>query len=333
MNAPIHALPTATQLCLEAAKRLGLDASVLDPEYGYLFELRKGDRRHAMLGGRSPLNDAVAARLAEDKHYTGMLLERADLRTPRTTRCLSREHPTMASFRDRAGMAPGVEAAKALGYPVVVKPNRLSHGRGVSLVQDEGTLRRAVRAVWQLDAIALVQERIDGRDFRLDFLEGRFLIGYERRPLEVRGDGKRTLSQLLAARDPRFAEPERQRRLTRDRRFRDVVERRGWTVSSVLPEGAALSFDGPIQNLNGASTARLIERIPEGLRAACARAGEAVGLRHFGVDLKLEALEADPARAAFIEINASPLLSQMYLLGHREQALLAQMQVLEALFA
>lgn len=326
-------LPTATQLCLEAAKRLGLEASVLDPEYGYLFELRKGERRQAMLGGRSPLNDAVAARLAEDKHYTGMLLERADLRTPRTTRCLSREHPSMTSYRDRAGMTPGVAFAKELGYPVVVKPNRLSHGRGVTLADDEGTLRRAVRAAWQLDAIALVQERIDGRDFRLDFLDGRFLVGYERRPIEVRGDGKRSLGQLLAARDPRFADAERLRRLTRDRRFRQTVERRGWTMTSVPPEGAALSFDGPIQNLNGASTARIVERIPEGLRQVCARAGEAVGLRHFGVDLKLEGLEADPARAAFIEINASPLLSQMYLLGHKEQALHAQMQVLSALFA
>ncbi|HJL14749.1 MAG TPA: hypothetical protein RMH99_03780 [Sandaracinaceae bacterium LLY-WYZ-13_1] len=329
---PAGDLPTATRLCLEAAARLGLEAEVIDPAYGYLFELRDGDRRRLMLGGRSPLNDAVAARLAEDKHYTAMILARAGLRVPRTARCLSPHHPSLRAYRDRAGLAPGQAHAEAVGYPVIVKPNRLSHGRGVAVVHDRGGLGAAVRAVWALDAIALVQELAPGRDFRLDFVDGAFLAGYERRPLRVRGDGWRTLRALLEAVDARFAEGERLRRLAEDPRVAAVLEHRGWSLSTVPPEGSTLAFDGPIQNLNGASTARLVARLPERLRAHCQRAGDALGLRHFGVDLKLPSLDADPAQATFIEVNASPLLSQLYLLGHREVALEAQVRVLRALF-
>jgi glutathione synthase/RimK-type ligase-like ATP-grasp enzyme len=328
-----RAWPKVTELCLEAAARLGLDAEVLDPEYGYLFEVRRGARRRLLLGGRSPLNDAVAARLAEDKHYTGLLLARAGLRVPETARCLSPHHPSLRAYRERAGMAPGEALAEARGLPLVVKPNRLSHGRGVQLVEDRRALPAAVRAVWALDAIALVQTAAEGRDFRLDFVDGEYLTGYERRPLKVRGDGTRRLGALLAAADGRFADPDRQRRLAEDPRATALLARRGWTLKSVIPEGATVAFEGPIQNLHGASTARLVRHLPERLRRHCLRAGEALGLRHFGVDLKLASLEADPAGATFIEVNASPLLTQIYLLGHREVAVRAQMRVLEAMFA
>lgn len=325
--------PNATHLCLEAAARLGIEAQILDPEYGYLFELRRGDQRRVLLGGRSPLNDAVAARLAEDKYYAGLLLARAGLRVPETVRCLSPQHESLREYRARAGMAPGEALAERQGFPLVVKPNRLSHGRGVQLVENRLALAAAIRSVWQLDAIALVQTPAAGRDFRLDFLDGSYLAGYERRPLEVRGDGRRRLADLFAAADARYADPARLRQLTEEPRIAHALESRGWTLRSVIPDGALVAFPGPIRNLHGPSTGRWVSHVPERLRQHCVRAGEALGLRHFGVDLKLPFLEADPAEATVIEINASPLLTQIYLLGHREVAVRAQMQIINAMFA
>ncbi|HHH29909.1 MAG TPA: hypothetical protein ENK57_16405, partial [Polyangiaceae bacterium] len=73
---------TATSLAAEAAAVLGWATESLD-EYGYLFEIRRPDgARRAMLGGRSALNDSVAARLAGDKHYAALLMARAGLRVP-----------------------------------------------------------------------------------------------------------------------------------------------------------------------------------------------------------------------------------------------------------
>ena len=59
-------LPTAVRIAFEAAARMGAEAEILDPEYRHLFEIRAGDRRRTFLGGRSPLNDAIAARLADE---------------------------------------------------------------------------------------------------------------------------------------------------------------------------------------------------------------------------------------------------------------------------
>jgi glutathione synthase/RimK-type ligase-like ATP-grasp enzyme len=63
------------------------------------------------------------------------------------------------------------------------------------------------------------------------------------------------------------------------------------------------------------------------------RVSDALGLVHFGIDLKATSLDAPPESATVIEVNASPLLSQIYRMGHREVAVDCQARVLEHLLA
>jgi glutathione synthase/RimK-type ligase-like ATP-grasp enzyme len=177
-----RALPPAVDLIREAAQALGLSFRLLDSEFGHLFELSDGQLTRTLLGGRSPLNDAVAARLAEDKYYTELLLRRAGFRVPESVRCLKPEHFSIENYAGRDGLAPAMAFAAARGFPLVVKPNRLSHGRQVRVVQDPDGMASAIRRVWDFDYLALVQTPHGGLDIRLDFLDSEFLLGYTRRP-------------------------------------------------------------------------------------------------------------------------------------------------------
>ena len=313
-------LPAATRLAFEAARELGMQTEVLDPEYGYLFEIRAGAKRRVFLGGRSPLNDAIAARLAQDKHYTSLLLARAGLGVPETARCLAPHHP---GYREGAGLEPGLRLAETLGGTAVVKPNRLSHGRGVSFVRDAAELVEAIHEVWELDSLALVQSYEEGTDIRLDFLDGTFLAGYERREIVIEGDGERTVEVLMESIDPRMGEPSARRRLMVA--LAPALESRGWSTETVVPAGQTLSLASPIRNLNLGSTPVVIDTPAPHLLETCLAAGKALGLRHFGVDLRDAA-----GRVSIIEVNASPLLTQLFLGGHRERAIAAQTRVLAA---
>ncbi|MBI4702668.1 MAG: hypothetical protein HY744_16220 [Deltaproteobacteria bacterium] len=322
--------PAAVALQIEAARRLGLHATTLDPEFGYLFELAGGGRSITMLGGRSPLNDAVAARIAEDKHYTGLVLARRGFRTPGTERCLRPGYFLAGPCRDRAGTAPARRFAAEHGYPVVVKPNRQSHGREVALVRDLAELEAAIDRIWSIDYIALVQERIAGPDVRLDFLDGEYLLGYERVPLRVRGDGRATLRALLAREDPRYAGAEIWERAEVDPLWRERVIGRGYDAAGVLAAGVEIDFGADILNLNRWARAALLPEIPaDWLEHGCA-VGRALGLRHFGIDFKGARPGEDPRAAAVIEVNASPLLQAVYRSGHAEAAIAAQVKVLRA---
>jgi len=331
-GAAANELPLVVQIYTEAAKRLGMTVRVLDPEYGYLFEVSHGSHVVRLLGGRSPLNDAVAARLCEDKYYTGLILERAGYTTPQSARCLDASYFRLDKYEGRTGSEAGVEFARTLGYPVVVKPNRMSHGRDVTLAHDEAGLRAAIERIWRTDYIALVQERITGRDLRFDFLDGKYLAGYARTPVVITGDGVRTIRQLVGAADLRFALEPYWQDLDRDPVWRHEVTARGWHADTVLESGTEIDLGGDILNLNRWAMAEMIAELPPPWHEFCMGIAKAMNVAHFGVDIKAAGLASDPAEATVIEVNSSPLLVQMYRMGKTEAAIMGYMKVLQAIF-
>lgn len=288
LNSTVERQPQVLNLIRRAAQELGLDIRILDPEYGHLFALTDGRRNIPLLGGRSPLNDSVAARICEDKYYTGLLLEQAGLRVPAGVRCLKPGHFQPEIYQDKVGKHPGSEFARRHGFPVIVKPNRMSHGREICVVNSSVELSHAIDRVWRVDYIALVQEPIPGVDVRLDYLDDRYLAGYVRTAGTSPGD-------RAAVTD----EPEQ-------------IE---------------------ILNLARGAQATVLDSPPKAWHAYCLEIGRLLNLRHFGIDLRTTSLEADPAAATVIEVNASPLLLQLYKLGFTEQALRGQVEVLRAIWA
>ena len=320
MAEPVRQYPLAVALVARAAARLGLEIEILDPEFDYLFELRGPGFRRALLGGISPLNDKVVARIASDKHYTGLILERAGFRVPESMRCLSPGYFRQPDYQRRVGIEPGLAFAAERGYPVIVKPNRASKGRGVTAVDGPDELVRAVESVFEFDSVALVQPIVGLPDLRLDFLDGEYLLGYERLPRRVVGDGAKTLRQLIAASDERFRDEWRWQRVEC-----------GFELDAVPEAGRDIALSGPVLNLNGWAEARLIETIPDAWLRHSLAIGEALGMRHFGIDFRGASLEQDPSDVTIIEVNSSPALLRIGHLGWPEHAVAAQARVLEAI--
>ncbi len=317
-------------LLFDAAERLGLQARVLDPAFGYLWELSDG-RGHAqaIVGLRVPLNLAAASHLASDKHYASLVLSGAGFRTPRTERALAPRAFNDTSLADRSGVRPAVEFARSEGYPLIVKPNRLSHGRGVARVDSEAELLSAVETVFQLDSIALVQELIHGVEYRLEFLDGEYLVGYERAPTAVTGDGFRTVGELLQSLDPRFTKSKFLSRMQRRGALTQHLVARGFGFDSIVPAGEPLPVEDTVLNLSRGATPVLLDELPDGWLEWAVRAGRALGLRHYGLDFRH--IPGEPIeRACVLEINSNPAVSHLARAGFRERALESRMRLLSA---
>ncbi|MER3434197.1 MAG: cyanophycin synthetase [Leptolyngbya sp. ERB_1_1] len=95
------------------------------------------------------------------------------------------------------------DAVDRLGYPVAVKPVVGHKGIGVTANvrtdEDlEAAFDRAVDAVEPEHSIEIIVEQsIDGSDFRLLCVDGKFLAATERRPASVIGDGTSTIGELI----------------------------------------------------------------------------------------------------------------------------------------
>ncbi|MDM7275280.1 MAG: lysine biosynthesis protein LysX [Thermoprotei archaeon] len=115
--------------------------------------------------GLRVVNTSKAISLAQDKLWTLTLLSKAGIPTPKT----------VVAFSEQSAM----EAAKMIGYPVVVKPVNGSWGKLVSLVEDDETLRVILEHKAFISnpqfKIHLIQEyvRKPGRDIRV------FVVGDE----------------------------------------------------------------------------------------------------------------------------------------------------------
>ncbi|MCB1037272.1 MAG: hypothetical protein KDD47_25810 [Acidobacteria bacterium] len=325
----------AARLRAEAARRLGIRLEVLDPDTGCLQALSDGRRRRVLVTGMSPLNDAGAARLAGDKYYAGEILRRAGFRVPAGTRCLREGAFELSTFPEHTGLEPAFRFAERQGFPLVVKPNRGARGRDVAVVSTEAELKEAVRRVWRMDYLALVQECVEGFDLRLDFLDGELLLGYTRQPVVLEGDGSTPLRRLLAGWDRRFYGPAFEERLARDSFWQRRVLDRGLGLDSVLTRGENLALTDAVLNLNRLCVARMLEALPAAWLEHGRVLGRTLYLRHFGLDLKVPGgagdLSGDPARAAVLEVNASPSLGQTFERGEKEAAIAAEMKVLRAI--
>ena len=157
-----------------------------------LVRLGEGRHRRTIFGAVSDRTPLIGTMFADRKPACAAALRRLGLPAPRG----------VPVRRDDQAVA----AARALGYPVVVKPASGSNGRGVSvrLVSDEEVVA-ALRLAQAQHPQALVEEFIPGHDHRLLVLGGRLVAAARRDPPEVVGDGRASLRALAEAvnRDPR----------------------------------------------------------------------------------------------------------------------------------
>lgn len=169
-----------------AADELGLasrDRSHDFPPDGLEFSDGAGATVIAVKGRRFPWLRTEAERTLDDKG-----------RTKRTFMELGIPTPLGTTFSDPAAVAFPV------GRPQVCKPVIGTHGQGVVLGLRTSEELQAHCAA-DLANAWILEDQVEGRDLRLQALQGRLVAACVRRPAQVVGDGRRTLRDLMQALD------------------------------------------------------------------------------------------------------------------------------------
>ncbi|MEM0935880.1 MAG: hypothetical protein AAF865_16750 [Pseudomonadota bacterium] len=300
-------------LLAEAAAALG-GTLELDEAFGHLGRYRGPDGcARPLFGNALGLNPEAAAMLAADKDYTARLLAAEGIATPDGIILFSpRYHARMALKNEAVAAAlPKPADAEAfaaqVGYPVILKPNSGSEGRGVMHIETEEELRRDLDTLFGSDDRVRLEAYAAGQDTRLTVLDGRVQLAYRRLPPAVTGDGRRTLRQLAEDALGALARTHRGAKLSpEDPRIARAFQRQGLTWNTVpkagrvveLLESANLSVGGRMEDLTGA--------LPPEVDALAQRAVEQLGLRLAGVDIRSLDVVAGVEGAVVLEVNAAP---------------------------
>ena len=165
-------LPVQDRALVRIALRLGIPAVRV---VGRTIVLGQGRFQRRMNGTKTSLTNVVANDLASNKDQSRRFLREYGLPAPRYER--------VRRLRE------AVEAAKRIGYPVVVKPNDGSMGLGVSVrMRNRREVRAAYKRARAVSRSVLVEELVEGHDHRIIVINGKFCAATRRIPAHVVGD-------------------------------------------------------------------------------------------------------------------------------------------------
>ncbi|MDO8419069.1 MAG: acetate--CoA ligase family protein [Rubrivivax sp.] len=280
---------------LQAAFRLGVPVSLLA---GRAYRFGVGIRARVMESSITDTTSALGMKLAQDKWITARVLRALGLPVP---------------THERVGNAEqAVAAARALGYPVVVKPANLDQGRGVAAnLRSDAAVVAAFDTARALSEHILVEKHFDGFGHRLTVHDGELIGALRRIPGGVVGDGEHSIRQLV---EIQLQQPDVRRSVNMGRvRLDDeagaMLAEQGLELQSVPAAGRFVVMRRR-DNLSAGGTLEHIDpaRIhPDNLQLAL-RAARALYLDLAGVDI----LSADisqswrTAGAVICEVNGRP---------------------------
>ncbi len=300
---------------------------VLEPEWKIAGQIiyKNGTQRYFRYN-TIDLNPVGASDIAKDKDYANFFMRKMGYPTIQGKTFFSDEWcEAIGSTRD---IDAAYRFAKKLGFPVIVKPNSGTQGIDVALVHNKAEFYRAMRQIFKHDRVALVQRQVRGRDYRIVVLDSKVISAYERIPLNVVGDGRSTIRQLLTKKARAFLASSRDTRIKLDDpRIRNKLRHQRLSMRSITRSGERIFLLDNANLSSGGDAMDVTQNIHPAFRKLAIKLTKDMGLRLCGVDLMIEGdIRNAPKKYWVLEINAAPGLD------HYVQTGPAQQKVVENLY-
>ena len=283
------------RIIAEEALRRGIRVEVTDAESGEM-RLSVGGRTVLTLESLSEFTSAVAMSRCDDKRVTRRIMERAGVRVAR------------GAVAGEGDLADALALMGEVGG-VVVKPARGEQGRGITVgVRDEAGLERAVALALQFCPDVLVEELVDGDDLRVVVIDRKVVAAAVRRPAEVVGDGRHTVTELVRSTSRRRERATGgESRIPLDDTTAEVVADSGYAMDDVPPNGERIRVRRTANLHTGGTIEDVTARLHPEIADASVRAAAALGIPVTGLDFLVPDVES--RGYVFIEANERPGLA------------------------
>jgi cyanophycin synthetase len=241
----------------------------------------------------------IATDIAGNKHATKKLLGDMGVPVPKGYR-----------IRDIDELE---ETLEAVGYPVVIKPLDGNHGKGATVgIRSLEDAKVAWERAKEYSRWIIVEQQLEGSDFRALVVNNRLIAVAERVPAHVVGDGKLTIQQLIdkTNKDPRrgYGHEKVLTEIEIDGQTMRCITKSGYALESVLPKGERLFLKTTANISTGGTAIDLTDEVhPENV-FLFERIARIIGLDVAGVDV-IAPNVSEPLRetgGGIIEVNAAP---------------------------
>ncbi len=310
------------------APRIGAKV-LMEPVWGIAGQITfKSGKRSYFRYNTVDLNPMGGSEIAEDKDYAAFFMQSMGYPIVEGRTFFTDEWAAAIGAPKRTEEA-AYRYAKRLGFPVVVKPNSESQGRGVAVARTEREFRHALRVALALDKVALVQRLVQGSDYRIVVLDGEVVSAYERIPLSVEGDGASSVRELLEKKQRGFKRARRDTQIRiDDPRIRMKLASQRLRLSSVLPKGKRVYLLDNANLSSGGDAVDVTASMHSAYIKMAIRLTKDMGLRLCGVDVIAETpIKEKPGKYWILEVNSSPGLDHYVKAGKEQERIVEDLYV------
>lgn len=288
--------PSTYSIVAEAASR---NIPYIQLKNSSIIQLGYGVNQRRIWATTTSLTSHAGVEVAGNKNRTKAMLHDAGVPVPRGTTVYSEE-----GLRD---------AIDELGFPIVTKPLDGNHGKGATIrITNWADAAEGLKAAQVYSRAVIVEQFVEGFDFRLLVVNGKLIAAAKRTPAAVTGDGSSTIQELIdkVNEDPRrgIGHEKVLTSIKADKHTLDILASRKLTLESVLPAGEELYLKSTA-NISTGGTATDVTDLMHPYNVLLAeRVAGIVGLDICGIDLMATdiAVPLNESRGAVIEVNAAP---------------------------
>ncbi|PZO34568.1 MAG: cyanophycin synthetase [Shackletoniella antarctica] len=265
-----------------------------------MIQLGYGRYQQRIQATLSSKTSILSVELASDKEGTKQILRNAGVPVPRGT---------VINYLDE--LESTIEDVG--GYPIVIKPLDGNHGRGITIdIDSYQAAEEAYEVAKEVSQGVIVERFYQGFDHRVLVINGRVIAVAERVPAHVVGDGQSTIEQLIEVtnQDPRrgVGHDNLLTRIEVDRTTWQLLDRKGYTLDTVLPKGEMCYLRATANiSTGGIAIDRTDDIHPDNIWVA-QRIAKTIGLDIAGIDIVTTDI-SKPLRevdGVIVEVNAAP---------------------------
>ncbi len=320
-------LELSTQILIKDAIKRGITFEILDREDNFLKLKKDSKVEYVKQATKTSRDSYIAMLIMENKIVTKEVLKEHDLAVPASVSFTEISQAKEAYHRFCNGK-------------IVIKPKSTNFGVGISIFKNGFTreqFERAVEIAFSHDHTVLIEDFVDGKEYRFLVIGEEVVAVLHRMPANVRGDGTKTIRELVKDKnqDPLRGEGHKTplEKITLGEIEETFLKTQGKDFAYVPGKGETIFLRENSNISTGGDSIDYTENVHQSYKRIALQAAKAVGAAITGVDLIIKdiGIEQKPTNYAIIEMNFNPAM-YMHCYPYRGKNRQAGEKVLDLLF-
>lgn len=292
------ALVSEAIVLVKDALSQGIDCNVLNEETSFV-ELKdsNGHREFVIEGNKTDRDNYIFPIVTDDKMISKNLMHEQGLNVPKAE----------LLYKDTDEEIREEQLSEFYDSKVVIKPRNTNKGVGITVFSEKATKNQILQAVdyaFQFDKHVLIEEYVEGMEYRFLVVDGKCISICHRRPASLVGDGKSTIRELanIKNKEPWHALTFTPVKL--DEPVEIYLKMQQYTLDSIPKEGERIFLRTNSNCSTGGESIDMTDVIPEYFKNIAEKAANVFNAKISGVDIIIDDINSKDY--SIIEINDNP---------------------------